>query len=249
MHASVTRLCQLLLGCLCLAAWPVAAQDITTGLVGQWRFTENTGTAAADTSGNGNGCTLQGGATWQAGPAGKGSALLLNGTTAYTSCTTGTSLDLGATFTLAAWVYMAGSGSYPGFIVRSAAYDVDLAAYALYTFAGTRQLSVVAGATARGTATLIVPLDTWAFVAAAVDASGVSFYLDGASDTAAATGTPVLTGTTLQLGGWIAGAGAGFLSGGLDEVHIFTRKLNASDIAALRQSTGEALRRKQILLY
>lgn len=45
----------------------VSAQDITTGLVGHWKFDEGSGTKAADSSGSNNTGTLTNGPTWTAG--------------------------------------------------------------------------------------------------------------------------------------------------------------------------------------
>src|SRR5207248_10131144 len=45
-------------------ATPSSAGDVTTGLAGNWRFDENTGTTAADSSGNNNTGTLVNSPTW-----------------------------------------------------------------------------------------------------------------------------------------------------------------------------------------
>jgi len=44
--------------------------DITTGLVGHWKFDEVSGTTATDSSGNNNAGTLTNGPTWTAGKIG-----------------------------------------------------------------------------------------------------------------------------------------------------------------------------------
>src|SRR5262249_16610092 len=51
-----------------------------TGLVGWWKFSEGSGTTAADSSGNGYTATLSGGATWTSDCTGNNNALLTNGT-------------------------------------------------------------------------------------------------------------------------------------------------------------------------
>ena len=47
-----------------------ARADITTGLVGWWKFDEGSGTAAGDSSGNNNTGTLTNGPTWTTGKIG-----------------------------------------------------------------------------------------------------------------------------------------------------------------------------------
>jgi len=49
------------------------------GFAGHWRFSEGSGTTAADSSGIGNNATLSGGATWTTDCAGNNNALLTNG--------------------------------------------------------------------------------------------------------------------------------------------------------------------------
>lgn len=53
----------------------------TSGLVGFWKFDENTGTTTADASGNGNTGTLTSGAGWGAGQI--GTAVSLDGSNDY----------------------------------------------------------------------------------------------------------------------------------------------------------------------
>jgi len=58
----------------CFAFLPLAvhAQDITTGMVGHWKFDEGSGTSAVDSSGNNNTGTLTNGPTWTTGKIGGG---------------------------------------------------------------------------------------------------------------------------------------------------------------------------------
>jgi parallel beta-helix repeat protein len=58
-----------------------ASADMTTGLVGYWNFEEGSGTIATDSSGNGNDATLMNGPTWTIGRVGM--ALNLDGVNDY----------------------------------------------------------------------------------------------------------------------------------------------------------------------
>jgi hypothetical protein len=57
------------------------AQDITTGLVGHWKFDEGSGTTATDSSGNNNTGTLVNGPVWTTGK--MGGALSFDGSDDY----------------------------------------------------------------------------------------------------------------------------------------------------------------------
>jgi len=81
------------------------------GLVAWWGFDEETGTQAADGSGNRNHGTVMGGATWVSGV--HGGALALNGTDAYVSTENSLLNDLEA-FTVAGWVSAVNTASYAG---------------------------------------------------------------------------------------------------------------------------------------
>jgi hypothetical protein len=49
---------------------PIAHANITTGLVGHWKFDEGSGITAGDSSGNNNTGTLTNGPTWTTGKLG-----------------------------------------------------------------------------------------------------------------------------------------------------------------------------------
>src|SRR5437773_7869768 len=74
----------------------------SSGLVAYWRFDEESGTTALDSSGNGNTGTLVNGPVWTAGIT--GNALYFDGIAANVTVLDSTSLDLSNSFTLSAWV-------------------------------------------------------------------------------------------------------------------------------------------------
>src|SRR5207253_1760619 len=96
-----------------------SATPPTAGLVGYWKFDENSGTTTADTSGNGNTGTLIGGAAWAVGNT--GSAASLVGVDDYVQVGPQASLAMTSTATFSAWIYPTGPGSmatYGGIIVN-----------------------------------------------------------------------------------------------------------------------------------
>lgn len=80
------------------------------GPVAEWKFDENTGTSAFDSSGNGNTGTLTNGPTWATGKS--GSALSFDGSDDYVAVTSGSSIEdiYNGGGTVSAWIYPASDG-------------------------------------------------------------------------------------------------------------------------------------------
>ncbi|HWH00916.1 MAG TPA: LamG domain-containing protein, partial [Pilimelia sp.] len=87
------------------ASYPddAAPAPVPTGTEGHWRFDENTGTQAADSSGKNRPATLRGGTGWVGGRT--GAAAWLDGTSGYAE-TAGPVLDTTNAFSVSAWVYL-----------------------------------------------------------------------------------------------------------------------------------------------
>ena len=80
---------------------PDTNKSLSSGLVGYWKMDENTGTSAADSSGNTNTGTLTSGPTWSTGKF--GSDTKYDGTNDYTTVADSSSLDISSDFTLSLW--------------------------------------------------------------------------------------------------------------------------------------------------
>lgn len=81
------------------------ATPAPSGLMAAWGFNENTGTTAADASGNNNLATLLNSPTWIAGPTGHGSALSLDGTNDNLTVPNSSSLNIaGNALTISMWI-------------------------------------------------------------------------------------------------------------------------------------------------
>jgi len=97
---------------LALFALALCAKSAQAGLVAYWDFDEGSGTTAADFSSNDNDGTLVNTPTWVAGHTGDADDYALEfdqDTTDGVSVPDHSSLDLGSSFTIAAWVYDQGS--------------------------------------------------------------------------------------------------------------------------------------------
>jgi serine/threonine-protein kinase len=79
-----------------------AALDLTSGLVGHWKFDETAGTVARDSSRKGNHGDVRGGAKWTEGKL--GGALDFDGTDDFVSIPNEDGFDIPSGITVAAWV-------------------------------------------------------------------------------------------------------------------------------------------------
>ncbi|HKV35893.1 MAG TPA: hypothetical protein VJP89_16265, partial [Pyrinomonadaceae bacterium] len=89
----------------------VYAAGGTSGLVGHWKFDENTGLTTADSSGSGNTGTLTAGAGWGTGQ--NSSAVSLDGMDDYVQVGAQSSLVLTNSASFTAWIHPTGTGSQP----------------------------------------------------------------------------------------------------------------------------------------
>ena len=76
--------------------------QLQNGLVGYWSFNEGTGTAAMDSSGNGNTGILLNGSTWSSGKSGTG--LAFDGANDYVEIPHAQSLNLSTALTVSVWI-------------------------------------------------------------------------------------------------------------------------------------------------
>ncbi len=84
------------------AAPPPEEKGLRAGLVAHWRMDEGTGLAVADATGNGHRGTLKNGVSWTAGVIGK--ALKFDGDAGQVDCGTSDALNVRKAVTLSAWV-------------------------------------------------------------------------------------------------------------------------------------------------
>jgi PKD repeat protein len=199
------------------------------GLVAAYGFNEGTGTAVRDSSGNSNNGASSG-TTWL--PTGRfGKALSFNGSSSLVSVADSNSLDLTNGMTLEAWVYpTVALSSWRSVIAKEqtagAVYyleansDSNVPAFGIY--AGGEQ-------TLLGTATL--PANAWSHLAASYDGTTQRIYVNGVQVASRAqTGTISTSAGVLRIGGnsvW-----GEYFQGHIDEVRIYNRALNTSEIQA-----------------
>ena len=202
------------------------------GLVGYWPLDEGSGTIAQDMSGSGNAGTWSGslvnGSHYAGGKV--GSAGVFDGVGDYVNIN---SMFWNPTMTWSAWVnYSALGFGSPIFETGSTS---DGAGFVLY---GGSLLSVVYNAMDWERATTVPTTGQWYYLVFVRDTSTSQknkIYVNGAVATLAydpgTLGFPP-TGGTSRIGRAL-GAGAGFLSGLIDDVRIYNRALSAAEVMAL----------------
>ncbi len=224
----------------------------------EWTFAEGSGTAAADSSGNGVAGALANGAVWTMGKI--GTAVQLDGANDYVSlpANSGVAQNVSAA-TVTAWVNLASlpaSGAFREVVSISvnAAGPTNSSRLALAVkgdgtaadiFAGGRSTDTEPQQTATAT-TADIPLGTWSHLAAVYDFAGdeIKVYRNGLllltqTVNFSAAATPNTPSTNSSLGAQDKGD-SNFFHGGIDEVRIYSRALSTSDIERL--ATGDGLK-------
>ena len=95
-----------------LASLPIASGSTNTpiaGIVGWWKLDDGSGTAAVDSSGNGNNGTVSNSPTWTTGLVGGG--LQFTGANQSITVPSSGSLNVQSNFTVAMWIKMASANS------------------------------------------------------------------------------------------------------------------------------------------
>jgi hypothetical protein len=228
-----------------------ATQIPRDGLVAEWQFNEGSGSVAHDTSGNGNVGSIQG-ATWVTGIS--GSALSFNGADNYVFIPNSNSVNTIYTtnqFTISAWI---NQRSHPRsdwtksqWIFMKGEWDRDPGYFALLYDAQHDVPMFGVGAKFNSNDSLHgngswadasqFSLNQWVHVAGTYDGSRLQIYVDGYTG-----GASGIIGEQFQpndgpmmIGHFVNPNWPYPFDGAIDEVRVYNRALNASEIAALAQ--------------
>lgn len=205
-----------------------ALVDPHPGLAGWWRFDEGSGTIAGDSSGNGNNGTIFGTPSWVPGMYGE--ALSFDGSSNYVAVPNSASLQTTGTITLEAWI-KTNSMTKQAIITKSGS-------YLLYTGTGGdgKVYGYLYGTTSGWkVGTTNVADGAWHLIALTYDpsagANNFKLYVDGNLD-AQYTVTGAISASTQRVGlGDRADVGyRDFFNGAIDEAHIYSRVLSATEI-------------------
>ena len=210
-----------------LPASDVFAQDITTGLVGHWKFDETTGTIASDSSGNSNTGTLTNGPTWTTGKI--GNAVSIDGSS-YVSVSS--ALDVAALpFSLSLWVNPANFNDYGTLMGKRTTYSTSGMRFNLDLNKGNGTV-LFQSASSNLNFTYAPSLNQWTLLTVVVRSGATDLYVNGTLNQTLG-GFTLGTGSTAQVRMGNAADGPDQYAGSLDDVRIYTRALAAADVQAL----------------
>ncbi len=203
------------------------------GLVAFYHFDETSGTTSADSSGNSNTATMQGGATFSPGV--RGNAATLSGANQYVSLPTGIVSAL-TDFSISAWVYQSlagsghrvfdfGSGTTDNMFITT---DGDLLRYAVTTGGHSAEENLLTSGT--------LPIGSWQHLTVTQAGATAKLYLNGSvvAQNPATTLHPSSLGATTQ--NWIGRSqyvANPYLTGKVDEFRIYERALSAPEVLEL----------------
>jgi hypothetical protein len=204
-----------------------------TGLVAAYGMNEGAGTSVSDSSGQSHTGTAVG-TSWVDGKYGK--ALSFNGTSSLVTVADTPALRLGNALTLSAWAKPATVTNWRSLITKNLAARQG-ASYALYASNGTSNGNTPSGWLETGGQVKqvggVTPLaaDAWTHVAITYDGSTARLYVNGTLVAEVpVTGALDQDGGALTIGGNTAWGE--FFSGPIDEVRIYNRALDATQIQA-----------------
>lgn len=215
------------------------APPVADNLIAHWRFDEEAGLMAVDQTGAFD-ASLSGDPVWQPEGGRIAGALELDGDDRAQA----PAIDLaGSALTLAAWVRPT---SYSGFaaearyISKATSTNGSDHYWMLGNYEDGTALRFRLQTSSGGTATLIsntglLPLNEWSHIAATYDGVTMKLFLNGVEVASQAkTGAIIANaGVSVGLGNQPTGAGERGLIGRLDDVRIYDRALNETELEAL----------------
>ena len=221
------------------------ATTTTTNLVGYWTFdtAQVSGTTAIDSSGAGNGGTLQGTPLPPITPGKVGQAVILTNISQSVSVADSATLNLRGPFTVASWVNFSalpGPGKYPNVVAKLS----SPAGY--YGYGMFWNGSGVAGIIGPGSSTwyttspYVPTAGVWNHYVTVFDGTNLRLYVNGTQYSQVAATAPGSTATIpIKMGPHYSNPSAyGVINGMLDDVRIYGRALSATEVTQLYSGAG-----------
>jgi hypothetical protein len=216
--------------------YDVTPADPGTGNLVAYYALENN---ANDGSGNGHHGNPQGAPTYVTGPAGYGTAMHFDGTTAGNYVDLGTFDPSAATgeLTVAVWAKWDGlSGYWQGLIGKRDSWSADDMMWHIEAHRDTGALGFARNGSWPYGGNPVLPIGQWTHVAASFDATTASFYINGALTGSGAFSFGSDTGARVVFGA-VEGDGDNPFNGALDELRIYDRGLTQEQVAWLAGKT------------
>ena len=205
---------------------PITITVNDSNLKAYWKFGEDTGITANDTSGNGNTGTVSNG-TW--GPGKLDCCLVFNGTSSSVADTSASGLPAAnAAQTESFWMYvsatpsaeataLAVSGSSSGVYIG---YNSSTT-FGVWTNGGTLLVST----------TTLPSTGAWHLITYTLSGGTNTLYIDGTSVSTSTTATNTGAATALTAG--MTPGGSNYFTGDLEMIRVYNRALSAAEISGL----------------
>jgi len=207
------------------------------GNVATWKFDDNAGSTAVDSSPNGNNLTLFNFPAWTPGI--DNSSLSFDGATQYGTANDNLSLNPTTAITLAGFVKATAWTSGARIVQKG----FNTPQYSLSALGGNLQFAL----NGVGTLSIALPsIGVWHQITASYDGSTMRLYVDGAlAASLAATGLIAVGSEPLYIASAAATAGT-FFQGQLDDLAIYSRALTAGEVAGLASILGHRVTQRSI---
>ncbi len=219
-----------------------------SGIAGFWHMDEaawsGTSGEVKDETGVNNGTRAGDANTVSGGKFGRAGSF--DGTGDYVNCANDTSLDVTGEITIEAWIKLASAGTSPIRIVDKE--DTGWKGYLLgYSSAYNNEISFILGGdhdSAVSSASSITDTANFYHIAVTADPATqeTKFYINGSLDVTRATNYGYLDTTPNDL--WIGASsriGSLFFDGIIDEVRVYDRALNATEVSAVYEGYMEKI--------
>lgn len=214
----------------------VLYNDVTSGLVGQWKLDEDIGTTTYDTSGKGNDASMATALTRLSSTnCIAGSCVMFSGASNnYAIVLTTTTLDLAKSITFSAWIYPTSHAAYAPILGK-----VPSGFGAGYEFAdssGSLRTTLRTGSGNCDYSGGTLTLNTWQQVISTYDGTNIRHYINGSlvGTSASCTYGAATTTANLYLGGRVADSAR--FTGSIDDIRIYNHVLNANEVKDLFES-------------
>ncbi len=211
-----------------------------SGLASYWKFDEASGTTAADSSGSNNTATLLGSAAFTVSGRING-GLNLNGSTAYVDANKNL-VDTTASYSVAAWVLLNNTNGYETAVSQDGA---NVSGFFLQHVPGSGfAFSITNGDSGTSATTRVIEgaepsTGRWYHLVGVRDggANQMRLYMDGSlvSTQTLPTVWSATGHTVIGRGKW-NGGNVDWWPGRIDDVHVYTRVLSASEITSVYSS-------------
>jgi hypothetical protein len=214
-------------------SWPRSNDEtaVDANTAASWHFDEGTGITLGDASGNGNTCTLSGGATWTAGAIGR--AVQYDGANGMANCGNGASLTLGHTGAIEFWAKIPSyPNSYWHILGKGASAGWDTNGYSVWYYYTSNILAGTITDKADPDVYNLVSFGqptagVWHHFAMTWDGSNMYAFVDGAQT---ATRSQTVDPATSAEMFYIAQEYGRFFNGAVDEVKVYNRALTLAEI-------------------